>query len=109
VNEDAYHQDSTEVEFITIVEGPAPDFTPTLDDWPWSLPESASSIMCVMCKLRTFDSEALARRCLNAWAESRPVRLDYPDGGGGRREAEILAVRAETTDEGDLLHLWVSL
>jgi hypothetical protein len=37
------------------------------------------------------------------------VRLDYPDGEGGRQEADIVAVRMEMVEEGDILHLWVCI
>jgi hypothetical protein len=107
VNE--YHEDNTQVEFITIVEGPAPDFTPTSAEWPWSLQEGPEDSICAICKLRTFNGAAMVERCRNAWNEGRPVRLDYPDGEGGRDEAEILAVRADAIDEGDVLYLWVKL
>jgi len=109
VNEDTTRDNRTRTEFITIVEGPSPNFTPAVEDWPWSLLEGSAGSLCVLCTLRTFDSEALAERCRTAWEEGRPVRLDYPDGAGGRQEADILAVRAETVEEGDILYLWVSL
>ena len=104
-----YHEDNTQVEFITIVEGPTPDFTPISTEWPLSLQEGTSNALCAVCKLRTFDGHALAERCRTAWREDRPVRLDYPDDEGGRQEADIVAVRAETVDQGDVLHLWVCL
>ena len=104
-----YHNNDVEVEVITIVEGPSPDFTPISDEWPLSLTEGTSGNLCATCKLRTFDGEALASRCRTAWRENRLVHLDYPDGEGGRMEAEIIAVRAETVEQGDVLHLWVCL
>ena len=109
MNDDYYHDNRTQVEFITIVEGPSPAFTPTSEDWPWSLIDGPDGKMCTLCKLRTFDGTALAERCRIAWQEDRPVRLDYPDGEGGRQEADILAVRVDTVQEGDILYLWVSL
>ena len=104
-----YYEDNTPVEFITIVEGPTPDFTPSSAEWPWSLQEGPGSSVCAVCTLRTLDSESLVERCRNAWKESRSVRLDYPDGEGGRQEADIVAVRVETVEEGDVLYLWVCL
>lgn len=104
-----YYEDNTQAEFITIVEGPAPDFTSAPTEWPWSLLEGPGNTVCAVCKLRTRDGQALVERCRIAWDEDRPVRLDYPDGEGGRQEAEIIAARMETVAEGDVLHLWVSL
>ena len=103
------HEDSTQVEFITIVEGPTPGFSPSPAEWPWSLLEGNGNAVCAVCQLRAFDGAALAERCRSAWQQDRPVHLDYPDGEGGRKEADILAVRLETVEEGDLLHLWVCL
>lgn len=107
VNE--YHEDSTPAEFITIVEGPTPDFTASTAEWPLSLQEGPSDSVCAVCKLRSLDGRALMERCQTAWNENRPVRLDYPDGEGGRQEAEIVAARMETVEEGDVLYLWVCL
>jgi len=107
VNE--YHEDDTQVEFITIVEGPVPDFTPTSAEWPWGLQEGPGDATVAVCKLRTFDGEAMVDRCRSAWQQNRPVRLDYPDGEGGRQESEIVAVRTETVEAGDVLYLWVCL
>lgn len=104
-----YYEQGTDVEFITIVEGPAPDFAPIANEWPWSLHEGPACAVCAVCRLRTFDGEALAERCRVAWQEGRPVCLDYPDGEGGRQEAEIIAARADTVEEGDVLYLWVCL
>jgi hypothetical protein len=107
VNE--HYEDNAPVEFITIVEGPVPDFTPSPAEWPWSLQEGPGSSVCAVCKLRTFDGESLVERCRTAWEENRQVRLDYPNGEGGRKEADIVAVRKETVEEGDVLYLWVRL
>lgn len=104
-----YHEDDTQVEFITIVEGPVPDFLSTSAEWPWSVREGADNALCAVCKLRTFNADTLVERCRTAWAEDRPVRLDYPDGEGGREEADIVAVRKEMVEEGGVLYLWVCL
>ena len=104
-----YHQNDIEAEFITIVEGPAPDFMPVSSEWPLSLAEGANNSVCATCKLRTFDAKVLAERCRTAWREGRAVHLDYPDGEGGRLEADIVAVRTDEVEQGDILHLWVCL
>jgi hypothetical protein len=107
VNE--YHENGVEAEFITIVEGPAPDFAPISTEWPLGLQEGPSNAVCAVCKLRTYDGKRMVERCRTAWRENRPVRLDCPDGEGGRQEIDIVAARAETIDEGDVLYLWVCL
>jgi hypothetical protein len=107
VNE--YPEDNTQVEFITIVEGPIPEFTSTPADWPWSLHDGLDSTMVAVCRLRTLDGDAMIERCTTAWQEGRLVRLDYPDGEGGRQEAEVVAVQTELVEEGDVLVLWVNL
>jgi hypothetical protein len=97
------------IEFITIVEGPTPDFRPLSMEWPLGLLEGPNSAMGAVCRLRTMNSETLAERCRTAWEESRSVQLDYPDGEGGRQYADIVAFRTEEVEQGDVLHLWVSL
>lgn len=96
-----------EPEFITIVEGPEPEFLEHNDIWVLSILEGAEYIGLERCRLRTFNGPALVRRCQDAWSEGRPVMLDFPNRLGLRRQVEIAAARAESVDEGDLLHLWV--
>lgn len=96
-----------EPEFITIVEGPEPEFTDHNDIWALSLFEGAGYIGLESCRLRTFSGPSMLERCRKAWAEGRPVLLDYPNRMGLRRQVEIAAARFQTVDEGDLLHLWV--
>ena len=96
-----------EPEFITIVEGPEPEFAEHNDGWVLSILEGAHYIGLERCRVRTFNGQALVERCRNAWAERRPVMLDFPNRLGLRRQAEIAAARTENIEEGDLLHLWV--
>jgi hypothetical protein len=103
------NENEIEVEFITIVEGPTPDFLPLAVEWPLGLIEGPNSAMGAACKLRTLNAEVLAERCRTAWREKRPVQLDYPDGEGGRQYADIVAYRTEEVEQGNVLHLWVSL
>ncbi len=103
------NENEINVEYITIVEGPSPDFAPLTVEWPLSLLEGPESTLGAVCKLRTLDSEALVERCRTAWKEKRPVYLDYPDGEGGRQYADIIAFRTDEVEQGDILHLWVSL
>jgi len=98
---------NVEPEFITIVEGAEPDFLPHNQDWALSVLEGSNFIDLERCRLRTFNGQALVTRCQNAWAEGRPVLLDYPNRMGLRRKVQIIAARADQADEGPLLHLWV--
>ncbi len=98
---------NAEPEYITIVEGPQPDFMPHNDGWALSLLEGARFIGLERCRLRTFNGPAMVDRCRNAWAENRPVLLDYPNRLGLRRRVGVAAARWEEVPEGMLLHLWV--
>ena len=98
---------NAEPEFITIVEGPEPNFGPHNDMWALSLLEGAEFIGLEQCRLRTFNGPAMVERCRNAWAEGRPVLLDYPNRLGLRRRVPVAAARYEEISEGMLLHLWV--
>jgi hypothetical protein len=97
----------SEPEFITIVEGPGPEFSEHHDTWALSVLEGAVHIGLERCLVRTFNGGGLVERCRAAWHSNRPVLLDYPDRLGLRRRAEIVAARTQTVEEGDVLHLWV--
>lgn len=99
----------SEPELITIVEGPPPDFQVARELWPLSLWEGSTPQAVAMTQMRTFDGASMLERCLRAWHEARPVMLDFPQMDGMRRQAEVLAARATTVDEGDVLNLWVAL
>ena len=95
--------------YITIVEGPPPEFREVDTYWTASLAEGASPAIVAMCETRTFNGEALVERCRQAWQEGRAARLDFPRLEGGRAEAEIVAARSEQVPEGKKLLLWVKL
>jgi hypothetical protein len=99
----------TEPELITIVEGPPPDFRLAHEFWPFSLWEGKTPQAVALTQMRTFDGGGMLERCLRAWAQARSVVLDFPQLDGLRRQAEVLAARATTVEEGDLLNLWVAL
>ena len=99
----------TEPELITIVEGPPPDFQVAREWWPMSLWEGSAPQAVAMTQMRTFDGASMIERCLRAWNESRPVMLDFPQLDGLRRQAQVLAARTASVDEGDVLNLWVAL
>jgi hypothetical protein len=98
---------NTEPEFITIVEGPEPEFVSHDETWALSLLEGNEYIGVSRCQLRTYNGPAMVERCRNAWAEGRPVLLDYPNRFGLRRHAQIVAARFREVEQGPLLLLWV--
>jgi hypothetical protein len=95
--------------YITIVEGPPPEFRDVADGWPLSVSEGSDSADIAMCEMRAFNGPKLVERCQNAWREGRPARLDFPTGEGSRGELDILAVRWEAVEEGHKLYLWVKV
>ncbi|HLF24690.1 MAG TPA: hypothetical protein VJG32_00010 [Anaerolineae bacterium] len=99
----------SEPELITIVEGPPPDFHLAHELWPFSLWEGSVAQVVALAQMRTLNGPAMLERCLRAWAEARPVMLDFPQLDGLRRKAEVLAARVTSIDEGEVLNLWVAL
>lgn len=97
----------TEPEFITIVEGPQPEFVSHEETWALSLLEGYRYIGTDRCQLRTFNGAAMVARCRQAWAEGRPVLLDYPNRFGLRKHVEVIAARFKEIEQGPLLLLWV--
>ncbi len=98
-----------EAAYITIVEGPPPEFSEVDTDWTASLAEGRSPAIVAMCEMRTFNGEALVQRCRRAWTERRFARLDFPQPDGERAELEIIAARWEQGPEGQKLILWVKM
>ncbi len=107
MEDDVNGMTQVEPEFITIVEGPEPEFLSHNDMWALSVLEGAEYIGTERCRLRTFDGPGMVARCRNAWGDGRPVVLDYPNRLGLRRQTQIVAARCEQVSEGMLLHLWV--
>ncbi len=99
----------TEPELITIVEGPPPEFQLARELWPFSLWEGKVPQAVGYVQMRTFNGPSMLDRCMRAWDHSRSVMLDFPQMDGLRRQVEVLAARATTVDEGDVLNLWVAL
>lgn len=98
-----------EPELIEIIEGPTPEFRSSNQNWLQSLYEGPEVSEVAMCQLRTANGENIKDRCENAWAEGRPVRLDYPDEWGLRQQLDVVALRLSQVEEGELLTLWVSV
>jgi hypothetical protein len=98
---------TTEPEYITIVEGPTPDFRPSHDLAIHSILEGPADSYSVLCEMRTINGPSIIARCQQAWQEGRPVRLDYPDNMRLRQEADVVALRLQEIDEGMVLQVWV--
>jgi hypothetical protein len=95
--------------YITIVEGPPPDFRNVSEEWLMSAAEGGHSDHIALCEMRAFNGPKLVERCQTAWREGRPARLDFPTEGGIRKELDIIAVRWEAVKEGHKLYLWVKM
>jgi len=95
--------------YITIVEGPPPDFRDVSNEWAYGVLEGLESCDVALCEMRTFSGPKLAKRCQDAWREGRSARLDFPTGEGARGELDIVAVRWENVEEGHKLYLWVRI
>lgn len=98
-----------EPELIEIIEGPTPEFHPTSQDWLQSIYESPTVYEVALCQLRTGNGEDIVARAEEAWAEGRPVRLDFPDELRMRQQVDVVALRLTNVEEGQLLLLWVAL
>jgi hypothetical protein len=105
----AEHPKRDEAAYITIVEGPPPEFAEVETDWTASLVEGPSQALVATCETRTLNGEALVERCRQAWQEGRTARLDFPQPDGERAEVEIIAARWEQIPEGQKLILWVKV
>lgn len=97
-----------EPELITIIEGPTPDFFDSPQDWLQSIYEGPDDRDSVYCQLRTNTGRDILARCQAAWAEGRPVQLQYPDEMRMPQFVDVIAMRLGEVEEGQLLQLWVS-
>ena len=95
--------------YITIVEGPPPEFQEVINHWGGSVLESPIESQVALVEMRTFDGPKLVQRCQDAWANKRDARLDFPTEDGDRGELDIIAVRWEEVSEGHKLYLWVRI
>lgn len=100
---------------ITIIEGPTPEFQ-TLSDhnfndgslnWVNGILEGPYLYDTAFTNLRTFDAQKLLDRCQAAWTQKQTMYLEYKDRIGLKQEDPIIAARAVTVEEGDVLLLWV--
>lgn len=96
-------------ELIEIIEGPTPEFRPSPHHWNQSIIEGPDDRLVGLCELRTLKGSDIVDRCMSAWNEGRPVKLDYPDQMRLRQQADVVAMRLHQVEEGPMLQLWVSL
>lgn len=96
-----------EPEYITILEGPTPNFQSDSHLWMKSVYEGPAGSTVAQCELRTANGEDIADRSPRAWRERRPVRLDFPDELRMRKEVDVVGLRLRERDEGTVLKLWV--
>ena len=99
----------TKPAYITIVEGPPPEFQQPMSEWPLGVMEGPTGKEIALAEMRTFDGPKLVKRCTDAWGEGRSALLDFPVEEGARAELEIIATRWEPVEEGHKLYLWVRL
>ncbi len=96
-----------EPELITVIEGPTPEFRPSPYLWFQSIYEGPEDADIMLCELRTLNGQSILDRCVGAWRENRPVRLDFPDYLRMRQQLDVVAMRFQNLEEGPLLMLWV--
>jgi len=92
---------------ITIIEGPPPVFESVNDGWAMGLNEGPSFSIPLLTRLRTFNGNSLVERCYRAWHEQKDIHLHYRNELGLEQTTPILAARNVTTQDGDVLLLWV--
>ncbi len=96
-----------EPEFITVLEGPTPDFRVTPQLWSQAIQQGPLASQVAVCELRTASGPDILERCRRAWREGRPVLLDFPDEIRMRQQVDVVAMRLRQQDEGTVLLLWV--
>ncbi len=96
-----------EPEYITVLEGPTPDFQSAALLWLQSVYEGPVDAAVAECELRTANGQDILERAQRAWGEQRTVRLDFPDDLRMRQEVDVVGMRLRQVDEGTVLTLWV--
>ena len=99
--------DSVEPELITIIEGPTPEFHMSVEPWTFSVLEGQKAYVAVSCQVRSFNGQKLMDRCQRAWITNRPIRLDYRQIDGLRRQIDIIGARLDKVEGVDVLNLWM--
>lgn len=96
-----------EPEYITIIEGPTPEFHEDVQAWNLGIYQSLNPAGIAFCQLRTGNGKDIRDRCVGAWQEGRRVQLDFPDTMRLRKKVDVVAMRLQDTDEGMVLNLWL--
>lgn len=94
---------------ITIIEGPPPTFEAVSDEWVLGLSEGSRLADVALTRVRTFNGPSLVERCHRAWRHKQPIHLEFRSDEGLPHMAPIVAARNVTTDDGDMLLLWIRL
>jgi hypothetical protein len=94
---------------ITIIEGPPPTFESVTDSWVLGLSEGPTLADVVLTRVRTFNGSALVERCHRAWRHQQPIYLEFRSEDGLPQQAPIVAARHLSTDDGDMLLLWLRM
>ena len=92
---------------ITIIDGPPPMFEDISDGWALGLNESPILYDTTFTQVRTLNGPELVERCHKAWKSKSSIYLHFKDQMGVEEKAPIIAARSVTTDEGQVLLLWV--
>ncbi|MDP2965946.1 MAG: hypothetical protein Q8N39_07940 [Pelolinea sp.] len=92
---------------ITIIEGPTPVFEDINDGWAIGLNDSPILYDTIFTQVRTYNGPALVERCHRAWKKQASIYLHYKNEDGLEEEAPIVAARSVTSDEGQVLLLWL--
>lgn len=92
---------------ITIIEGPTPVFEDINDGWAVGLNESPILYDTIFTQVRTYNGPALVERCHRAWKKQASIFLHYKNEDGLEEKAPIVAARSVSSDEGQVLLLWL--
>ena len=92
---------------ITIIEGPTPVFEDIADGWAVGLNESPILYDTTFTQVRTFNGPSLVERCHRVWKKKATIFLHYRNESGLEEKAPIVAARSVTTEEGQVLLLWL--
>jgi hypothetical protein len=90
-----------------IIEGPTPVFEDINDGWAIGLNDSPILYDTIFTQVRTYNGPALVERCHRAWKKQSSIYLHFTNEDGLEEKAPIVAARSITSDEGQVLLLWL--